>query len=609
MSLLLAALLFVPPAFAEASVGKQEAGDLARKCGSEIEWQTSLDEAAEEARRLKRPILWYVHKTARTTMDRKDLVDNYMMMGAWMMPEVIRLVKERFVPLKMVARGEKAEEWGIVRLKFVEPGIVILSHDLKLMHVIDGISTQNEEWLVQLLGAVIDKKYPDKGARRTDARAFMLRRNMKEARAAAKSDLDRGLLELKRGRFSEAEALLKDLPQEEARYYFGAVQFLTGRSDEARKTWRRLFEEEPESRWAWKAEAEYENLGPLVHGFESIPWLPDDVYGKPTRSTNFPRPKKEAGAMVKRAVQWLLQHQKADGAWDDNTYVFGGRDSVPNVHMSVTAIVAAALVEHRNVDSKGVDAALKRAWKYLGDEKNMAPDDRDELIWGYLYRLDAFARRVALEPKKKDEIVKKMNEIVRLIEAQQNGNGSFHHEYTNPFATASVIVALEQARAAGAKDASETIEAAAEWLEQRRAENGTFSYGAGGSGARVQGAAGRMPLCELALLIADRSDVRKLREAIDAGFTHHRRLEAVRKFDDHTDRYRNGGFFFWYDQYGRSLAIERLRGSARAKLREDQRKILFEIGEIDGSWVDSHELGKSYGTAMALLVLKTCLRK
>jgi hypothetical protein len=34
---------------------------------------------------------------------------------------------------------------------------------------------------------------------------------------------------------------------------------------------------------------------------------------------------------------------------------------------------------------------------------------------------------------------------------------------------------------------------------------------------------------------------------------------------------------------------------------------VMKIGEWDGTWIDSHEMGKSYGTAMALLTLKQCL--
>ena len=37
-----------------------------------------------------------------------------------------------------------------------------------------------------------------------------------------------------------------------------------------------------------------------------------------------------------------------------------------------------------------------------------------------------------------------------------------------------------------------------------------------------------------------------------------------------------------------------------------QRRIVLETAEIDGCWVDSHELGRTYGTAMALLTLEVC---
>jgi hypothetical protein len=34
---------------------------------------------------------------------------------------------------------------------------------------------------------------------------------------------------------------------------------------------------------------------------------------------------------------------------------------------------------------------------------------------------------------------------------------------------------------------------------------------------------------------------------------------------------------------------------------------MLAIPEIDGSFIDSHELGKCYGTAMALLTLRNCV--
>ena len=36
----------------------------------------------------------------------------------------------------------------------------------------------------------------------------------------------------------------------------------------------------------------------------------------------------------------------------------------------------------------------------------------------------------------------------------------------------------------------------------------------------------------------------------------------------------------------------------------DQRARILALPEIDGAFIDSHEIGKAYGTAMALIVLQ-----
>src|SRR5437870_4987060 len=88
--------------------------DAARKCGREIEWKTSIDEAAAEAKKSDRLILWYVHTVKGTPMDRKDVIDDYMKMGPWMMREVVDLVKRRFVPLRMAGDGDLAKKCNVV---------------------------------------------------------------------------------------------------------------------------------------------------------------------------------------------------------------------------------------------------------------------------------------------------------------------------------------------------------------------------------------------------------------------------------------------------------------------------------------------------------------
>ena len=125
----------------------------------------------------------------------------------------------------------------------------------------------------------------------------------------------------------------------------------------------------------------------------------------------------------------------------------------------------------------------------------------------------------------------------------------------------------------------------------------------GGGRTRLEGAAGRLTLCEMGLTLWKKGTKESLRNALATSFQHHDRLERIRKYDDHADRYQNGGFFFWYDLHAQAEAIRFLKEKGAAK-KMTQR--VLAIAEIDGAWVDSHELGRPYGTAMALLVLKRC---
>ncbi len=113
-----------------------------------------------------------------------------------------------------------------------------------------------------------------------------------------------------------------------------------------------------------------------------------------------------------------------------------------------------------------------------------------------------------------------------------------------------------------------------------------------------------MPLCELARSLWGKATASEVQEALAAAFEHHAALAAVRKYDDHADRHGYGGFFFWFDMLGRTEALMSLPQSAQRELwRGQQRKLILDLPEFDGCFVDSHELGRSYGTAMALLCL------
>ncbi|MHC4608248.1 MAG: hypothetical protein ACYTAF_15165, partial [Planctomycetota bacterium] len=67
------------------------------------------------------------------------------------------------------------------------------------------------------------------------------------------------------------------------------------------------------------------------------------------------------------------------------------------------------------------------------------------------------------------------------------------------------------------------------------------------------------------------------------------------------------GFFIFHGLFFTSEALGALPEEGRADCADRLLEWLCAIPEMDGSFIDSHELGKSYGTAMALLALRNCL--
>jgi hypothetical protein len=161
-----------------------------------------------------------------------------------------------------------------------------------------------------------------------------------------------------------------------------------------------------------------------------------------------------------------------------------------------------------------------------------------------------------------------------------------------------------------------------------RSENGAYSYGqprparADRAGGETAGAAAsqparerqyslkdamaRMPMCEATLLALGRSDEAKVSAAMTNYWRHWDRLVKVQKCDFHSDG-ELAGFFFWHGIFHTTEANRVLPDEARRANQAGFLERIKTLPEIDGSFVDSHEMGKSYGTAMALLALKNVL--
>ena len=166
------------------------------------------------------------------------------------------------------------------------------------------------------------------------------------------------------------------------------------------------------------------------------------------------------------------------------------------------------------------------------------------------------------------------------------------------------------AKAAGATIPTQVTDKAAQALLSARLQTGSYTYGgsvADRPSATLKDSAGRMPVCEGVLFQLGRSDLDKVRFALSNFWEHMSRLETVRRNDFHSDG-ELAGFFFFHSLFHASEVVHLLPEGERAEHWQRFRTVLQEIPEVDGSWLDSHELGRSYGTAMALLTLTNCAR-
>jgi hypothetical protein len=439
----------------------------------------------------------------------------------------------------------------------------------------------------------------------------------------------RGKAALFAGKHEEAEKLLASIAgpkaperiRPAALYRLATAQILNRKTRAAEETYRTLCSTFPDDARAWQAATnlitgrDTTPVGPAFHHFEdfSLPSRDDSAWVASAENTQHPREVREAPAVAARAVEWLLARQFDNGQWKDARYAYWSSPRIlPNAWTAITAVAAAGLLDWREVDPKRVDAALGRAEKALFSEKNLARGQNEE-IYADGFRALYLAKRLeagGLDEAATDKARKQLDAVVKEIARQQSQTGFFGHEYPNPFTTGATLVVLDRARRAGATTGEGVFAEGVKALRGVRNEVGAFAYGEGRKPMRgdeaLKNSAARSPVCEHALKAAGAGDDAALVAASDNWDRYLPRLEKVRVCDFHSDG-ELAGFFFWHGAYFASEAFNALPPTERASRADRLRDHVLKIVEADGSFVDSHEMGKSFATGMALMTLKNVL--
>jgi hypothetical protein len=574
---------------------------LSEKAGTAIAWQSDLATAEALSLSTGKPIFWYVPTLQRTFMDRKDVIDQYLKSGPFSWPAIIRLINENYVPLLRVPDAESARKFELLPYRFIEPGFVVIQAG-KALQTADRLTTLHPRWMFQLMAKPLNKSLAwDELASSGD-----------------RSQINQAWRSFESRQPIPVDFAVADQDRMELQLLLGMQLFRQGRHQAAKEFWAQASTQFPNHPLAWKASMEAQGIGPFVRGFEVFGTLTSrqQLAGIESLGSAAPAGTFSQKQLWEASSRFLLDNQREDGGFFDSDYDFGGIDSMPNIHMAVTAICGWAMLQAcPQVNSQLRDQlqfAVAKAAAFCADDNNLNPKDRDELLWAEAYRLRFLSalhqRADGTGGQVKFDVSKELlDRLAKQLEDLQSGNGTWFHEYPNSFVTATALIALKDASLAGAQVNLERVKLGLKRLESQRFANGAYPYAVRRANSRqeaIEASSGRIPLCSYARFLWDQEDDQQLATAAEIGLQHHALLAKAVKYDNHTDTHAFGGFFFWYDMHARSEAIAAVvNPQQRKKLAEQQQQLILALPELDGCFVDSHELGRCYGTAMALLSL------
>ncbi|MCZ6688287.1 MAG: hypothetical protein O7H41_01655 [Planctomycetota bacterium] len=462
-------------------------------------------------------------------------------------------------------------------------------------------------------------------------------RKAEEGEARADLSVEESVVLLRMGRFSDAQDKLTrftdDYPDSakapEALYWLGACRLRRSGTEEAESVWRNLIELHEESPWAWRAAAALKSTRFSIGEGQRLDWPPEEILAVCRTAEPEKLKRSKAQEAERDALQYILSRQRSNGSWISPAEV--GRFSAKEPHAfttAITAICGQALLQYRHVP--GAKEAVKRAVDFVLDacQKEKSAEKKahfmDYSIYSNAYALWFFADCIREGLIEREKLRPVMEWHISELQVKQNEGGGWSYYLTtdldnadNPanqsisFVTALELIALLETRDAGIPVPEEMIERARKCLERMYNSNGTFEYMLffgqedRPRGTARPGAAGRGPLCSLALFRAGGGDLNLIRKTLNIFLDHRKSYAALhRKTLMHTGPDGQGSHYLMLDYAYAAAASKVLPKGERGRFKRALLEQILGARSDDGSYIDNPINGPHYGTAMALIAFR-----
>lgn len=344
----------------------------------------------------------------------------------------------------------------------------------------------------------------------------------------------------------------------------------------------------------------------------------------------------EIQSAIDRGVAFFLKTQNPDGSWgsarrtkDLNIYA-----PVPGAHdafrAAVTSLALCALIECDD-GSPVVAAAIDRGevWllRRLPSVRRATPDAIYN-VWTHAYSIQALLRlrdRAADDAAHRESLARLVADQFDLLSRYESVDGGWgYYDFdvgakqpaasSTSFVSATVLVAFDEARAAGIDPPERLVRRAYDSILRQRNPDYTYCYGEylkyqpRRGINRAGGSLGRSQACNVAVRRwgDETVDDAVLEAWLDRLYARNGWLEIGRKRPvPHEAWFQVAGYFYYYGHYYAAECIDELPKAAQVRHRGQLARILLDQQESDGSWWDFpfYDYHRPYGAAFAMLAL------